>query len=203
MVVTGQEALDATRHRRQCRRRPPAGRARETRRGSRLGRRVHVGWRRHRRRRDVRPVGAAGRHGHPPRARHARRDGVRAHPTTTLEARPGGDDHRPPVGRVAWSCRSGSARSTTRPSATWARQTGVRERAAILDETLAILDGLWSGEPFGYQGEHYRFAPMTFLPRPVQRATDPHLGRRRRSRGAVPRARRPLGRAGAPDGRPG
>ncbi len=51
--------------------------------------------------------------------------------------------------------------------------TGVRERAAILDETLAILDGLWAGEPFGFQGEHYRFEPMTFLPRPVQRPRIP------------------------------
>ncbi len=46
--------------------------------------------------------------------------------------------------------------------------TGLRERAAILDETLDILAGLWSGEPFGYQGSHYRFAPMTFRPRPIQ-----------------------------------
>ncbi len=46
--------------------------------------------------------------------------------------------------------------------------TGLRERAAILDETLDILAGLWSGEPFGYQGSHYRFAPMTFRPRPMQ-----------------------------------
>jgi alkanesulfonate monooxygenase SsuD/methylene tetrahydromethanopterin reductase-like flavin-dependent oxidoreductase (luciferase family) len=46
-------------------------------------------------------------------------------------------------------------------------------RAAILDETLAILDGLWTGEPFGYQGEHYRFDAMTFRPRPVQRPRVP------------------------------
>jgi alkanesulfonate monooxygenase SsuD/methylene tetrahydromethanopterin reductase-like flavin-dependent oxidoreductase (luciferase family) len=46
--------------------------------------------------------------------------------------------------------------------------TGVRDRAAILDETLAILDGLWSGEPFGFQGTHYRFQPMPFRPRTVQ-----------------------------------
>ena len=51
--------------------------------------------------------------------------------------------------------------------------TPARERAARLDETLAILDGLESGEPFGFEGEHYRFAPMTFLPRPVQRPRIP------------------------------
>ena len=52
-------------------------------------------------------------------------------------------------------------------------ETEPRVRAALLDETLAILDGLWSGEPFGYQGDHYRFAPMTFRPTPVQRPRIP------------------------------
>jgi len=51
--------------------------------------------------------------------------------------------------------------------------TDPRKRAAILDETLAILDGLWSGEPFAHQGEHHRFGPMTFTPRPVQRPRIP------------------------------
>ncbi len=46
--------------------------------------------------------------------------------------------------------------------------TDLHERAEILDEHLAILDGLWSGEPFGYPGTHHRFEPMTFLPRPIQ-----------------------------------
>ncbi len=45
--------------------------------------------------------------------------------------------------------------------------------AAMLDEGLAILDGLWSGEEFSFDGEHYRLAPMTFLPRPVQRPRIP------------------------------
>jgi len=51
--------------------------------------------------------------------------------------------------------------------------TETRARAAILDETLAILDGLWSGKPFGFEGTHYRFAPMTFRPRPVQQPRIP------------------------------
>jgi hypothetical protein len=29
---------------------------------------------------------------------------------------------------------------------------------AMLDEGLEVLAGLWSGEPFGHQGEHYRIA---------------------------------------------
>ncbi|HKF86204.1 MAG TPA: LLM class flavin-dependent oxidoreductase [Candidatus Limnocylindrales bacterium] len=52
-----------------------------------------------------------------------------------------------------------------------ATETSVR--AARLDETLAILDGLWSGEPFGFEGDHFRFAPMTFRPTPVQRPRVP------------------------------
>lgn len=51
--------------------------------------------------------------------------------------------------------------------------TETRERAAILDETLAILDGLSRGEPFGFRGKHYRFEPMTFLPQSVQRPRIP------------------------------
>jgi alkanesulfonate monooxygenase SsuD/methylene tetrahydromethanopterin reductase-like flavin-dependent oxidoreductase (luciferase family) len=51
--------------------------------------------------------------------------------------------------------------------------TDTRVRAELLDESLDILEGLWSGEPFGYQGRHYRFEPMTFRPRPVQRPRIP------------------------------
>lgn len=52
----------------------------------------------------------------------------------------------------------------------WFGEAGLdhRTRAAMLDEGLAILDGLWSGEPFAFAGEHYALHEMTFLPRPVQ-----------------------------------
>jgi alkanesulfonate monooxygenase SsuD/methylene tetrahydromethanopterin reductase-like flavin-dependent oxidoreductase (luciferase family) len=46
--------------------------------------------------------------------------------------------------------------------------TDRRVRARLLDESLEILTGLWSGEPFSYEGEHYRLEEMTFLPPPVQ-----------------------------------
>jgi alkanesulfonate monooxygenase SsuD/methylene tetrahydromethanopterin reductase-like flavin-dependent oxidoreductase (luciferase family) len=49
----------------------------------------------------------------------------------------------------------------------------VRTRAELLDETLDILAGLWSGEPFAFHGRHYRFEPMTFRPTPVQRPRIP------------------------------
>ena len=51
--------------------------------------------------------------------------------------------------------------------------TAARTRAELLDETLSIIDGLATGEPFGFEGEHYRFEPMTFLPTPVQRPRVP------------------------------
>jgi alkanesulfonate monooxygenase SsuD/methylene tetrahydromethanopterin reductase-like flavin-dependent oxidoreductase (luciferase family) len=43
-----------------------------------------------------------------------------------------------------------------------------RVRAELLDEGLAILDGLWSGEPFSFEGEHHRVSGAHFLPRAVQ-----------------------------------
>ena len=44
-----------------------------------------------------------------------------------------------------------------------------RTRAGMLDESLAILAGAWSGEPVHHEGEHYTVADIRFLPRPVQR----------------------------------
>ena len=46
-------------------------------------------------------------------------------------------------------------------------------RAELLDESLEILTGLWSGEPFSYEGKHYCLEEMTFRPPPVQRPRIP------------------------------
>jgi alkanesulfonate monooxygenase SsuD/methylene tetrahydromethanopterin reductase-like flavin-dependent oxidoreductase (luciferase family) len=40
--------------------------------------------------------------------------------------------------------------------------------AAMLDEGLAVLAGLWSGEPFSFRGEHYTVEECVFWPRPHQ-----------------------------------
>ena len=48
-----------------------------------------------------------------------------------------------------------------------------RIRAEMLDEGLAIVDGLWRGEPFHFAGKHYQIEEVTFLPRPVQRPRIP------------------------------
>jgi alkanesulfonate monooxygenase SsuD/methylene tetrahydromethanopterin reductase-like flavin-dependent oxidoreductase (luciferase family) len=51
--------------------------------------------------------------------------------------------------------------------------TDARIRAERLDESLDILEGLWSGEPYAHDGRHYRFGPMTFQPTPIQRPRIP------------------------------
>jgi alkanesulfonate monooxygenase SsuD/methylene tetrahydromethanopterin reductase-like flavin-dependent oxidoreductase (luciferase family) len=52
--------------------------------------------------------------------------------------------------------------------AAFGEDPGARSRADRLDEGLAILDGLWSGEPFSFAGEHHTVAGAHFLPRAVQ-----------------------------------
>ncbi|MGH9245142.1 MAG: LLM class flavin-dependent oxidoreductase [Acidimicrobiales bacterium] len=89
--------------------------------------------------------------------------------------------------------------------------TDRRTRAERLDESLEILTGLWSGEPFGYEGRHYRFEPMAFRPTPVQRPRIPiwvvglwpserSMRRVLRYDGLLPNYRAPDGRA--PGGNP-
>ncbi len=48
-----------------------------------------------------------------------------------------------------------------------------RERAALLDETLHIVEGLSGGEPFAFAGEHYQFGAMTLRPPRVQQPRIP------------------------------
>ena len=51
--------------------------------------------------------------------------------------------------------------------------TDRKTRAALLDESLEILAGLWSGEPFSFHGNHYRIGETTFRPTPLQRPRIP------------------------------
>lgn len=48
-----------------------------------------------------------------------------------------------------------------------------RTRAAMLDEGLAVLEGLWSGEPFAFDGEHVSLREVTFRPAPLQQPRIP------------------------------
>lgn len=43
-----------------------------------------------------------------------------------------------------------------------------KARAAMLDEGLEVLTGLWSGEAFSYHGGHYQIEETQFRPPPVQ-----------------------------------
>lgn len=42
-------------------------------------------------------------------------------------------------------------------------------RGEMLDEGLEVLTGLWSGEPFSFEGKYYQQKEVTFLPKPVQK----------------------------------
>lgn len=48
-----------------------------------------------------------------------------------------------------------------------------RVRAARLDEGLEVLTRLWSGEPFGFEGEHFHVRETAFHPTPVQQPRIP------------------------------
>lgn len=53
--------------------------------------------------------------------------------------------------------------------------TDARQRARMLDEALDVLVGLWSGQPFSYEGEYYHVRDVTFSPRPKQQPRIPIL----------------------------
>ena len=40
------------------------------------------------------------------------------------------------------------------------------KRAELLDEGLEILTGLWKGQPFQFEGQHYHVKPTKFMPPP-------------------------------------
>jgi alkanesulfonate monooxygenase SsuD/methylene tetrahydromethanopterin reductase-like flavin-dependent oxidoreductase (luciferase family) len=48
-----------------------------------------------------------------------------------------------------------------------------KRRANMLDEALQIIVGLWSGEPFSFDGEFYHVKEVKLLPRPVQQPRIP------------------------------
>lgn len=50
--------------------------------------------------------------------------------------------------------------------AAFGEETDRRTRAELLDEGLDIVTGLWRGQPFRYQGQHYQIEPIEFYPPP-------------------------------------
>ncbi len=74
-------------------------------------------------------------------------------------------------GRLVFGVGIGSGRASE-----WAglgEATDPRVRAEMLDEGLAIVLGLASGERFAFRGRHYRVDETRFLPRPLQRPRIP------------------------------
>jgi alkanesulfonate monooxygenase SsuD/methylene tetrahydromethanopterin reductase-like flavin-dependent oxidoreductase (luciferase family) len=51
--------------------------------------------------------------------------------------------------------------------------TDPRMHGEMLDEGLAILTRLWSGEEVSYQGQYYQLSPVRFRPTPMQRPRIP------------------------------
>lgn len=66
--------------------------------------------------------------------------------------------------------------------------------AAMLDEGLEVLSGLWSGRPYSHHGAHYSFEDVQFLPPPLQQPRIPVWV------SAMARNARTLGRAARWDG---
>jgi alkanesulfonate monooxygenase SsuD/methylene tetrahydromethanopterin reductase-like flavin-dependent oxidoreductase (luciferase family) len=52
-------------------------------------------------------------------------------------------------------------------------QPNQRVRGEMLDEGLEVVTGLWSGESFGFAGQHYQLKPAVFRPRPLQQPRIP------------------------------
>ena len=52
-------------------------------------------------------------------------------------------------------------------------ETGPRTRAEMLDESLEIIAGLQSGQPFSFAGKHYKISDALFKPEPIQKPRVP------------------------------
>ncbi|MEE6280924.1 LLM class flavin-dependent oxidoreductase [Georgenia sunbinii] len=74
------------------------------------------------------------------------------------------------------------------------RSADRRRLAAMLDEGLDVVSGLWSGEPFSHHGDHYQLDDVQFLPTPLQQPRIPVWV------SAMTRNERTLGRAARWDG---
>jgi hypothetical protein len=72
--------------------------------------------------------------------------------------------------------------------------------AEMLDEGLAMITGLWSGEPFTYEGKHYQAKDVQFLPAPRQQPRIPIWVRGPLGGGGAWPNKRPFRRAARWDG---
>ena len=56
---------------------------------------------------------------------------------------------------------------------TFGEPVGDKEHGEMLDEALAIISGLWSGETFSFSGKHYQVKDALFVPKPLQQPRIP------------------------------
>lgn len=52
--------------------------------------------------------------------------------------------------------------------AAFGEEMDLKQRARMLDEALDVIQGLWSGQPFSFDGEHYLVNEIALRPTPVQ-----------------------------------
>jgi alkanesulfonate monooxygenase SsuD/methylene tetrahydromethanopterin reductase-like flavin-dependent oxidoreductase (luciferase family) len=71
-------------------------------------------------------------------------------------------------GRLIFGIGLGSTGGAEVEWSNFGEEMNLKTRAAMTDEALDILVGLWSGQPFSYSGEHYTVGESQFLPAPVQ-----------------------------------
>lgn len=59
--------------------------------------------------------------------------------------------------------------------ANFGEETDRKKRAELMDEGLAIIEGLWRGQPFNFDGKHYHVKETTFQapPPPIQQPRIP------------------------------
>jgi alkanesulfonate monooxygenase SsuD/methylene tetrahydromethanopterin reductase-like flavin-dependent oxidoreductase (luciferase family) len=74
-------------------------------------------------------------------------------------------------GRFIFGVGAGGDHSTEYEN--FGEATDPRVRAAMLDESLEVITGLWSGQPFSFEGAHYTVHDSQFLPTPLQQPRIP------------------------------
>jgi alkanesulfonate monooxygenase SsuD/methylene tetrahydromethanopterin reductase-like flavin-dependent oxidoreductase (luciferase family) len=76
-------------------------------------------------------------------------------------------------GRLIFGAGLGSAGGGRLEWENFGEEMDLKRRGQMLDEGLAILAGLWSGQPFSYEGQHFRVQDTEFLPTPLQQPRIP------------------------------
>lgn len=76
-------------------------------------------------------------------------------------------------GRLIFGAGTGGTSGKAREWANFGEVEDLKIRAAMLDEGLDILTGLWTGKPFSYDGQYYKVNDSHFMPPPVQQPRIP------------------------------